>query len=87
MYTLSVAGGWDKPYISTHHLVTTCIADGEVVAHLGVECCHGNLWGLVVGQVSHWSLQSYDGAVVLNFHREERRPKTSYRDRQKCFFG
>lgn len=86
LLTLSIQGRWDEPYISTYHLVTALIVDGEVVDHLEVKCCHGNLWGLVVGKISHWSLQSYNGAVVLNFHREERRSKTGYRNRQNCLF-
>lgn len=70
-------------YVFTHHLATMGIVDGEDVSHVGVKCCHGNHWGVVVRLISHWTLQSDDGRVVLNFDRNQWRTKSSYWDMQK----
>lgn len=70
---------------TSHHLSAINIVDGEVVGHLGVERCHGNHWHVVVRLVSHWSLQSDDGTVVLYFNRHQWRTKASYTDKQKYF--
>lgn len=72
-------------YFFTHYLAAMGIVDGEVVHHLGVYCCHGNYWGVVVRLISHWSLQRDDGTVVLYFNGNQWRTKTSYRDREKIF--
>lgn len=73
------------PVFFTHYLAAMGIVDGEVVHHLGVYCCHGNYWGVVVRLISHWSLQRDGGTVVLHFNGNQWRTKTSCRDRGKIF--
>lgn len=74
-----------QAFVFTHRVAALAVVDGEVVHHLGVERCHGNLWGVVVRLISHWSFQNDVGTVVVCFHGNQWRAKTSYSSRQKCF--
>lgn len=57
---------WSDFY--THRFVEVGIFNGEVVQHLGVYCCHGYNWHLVIRLIPHWSIQCDNGAVVLYFN-------------------
>lgn len=73
---------WDVG-LWTYHFAATGVVYGKVVHHLGVQRCHLKHGFFMVWLISNRSLQSDEGAAVLDFNREQWRAKTSCMKWQK----